>query len=702
MRQIKYSVVAALAIVATLNASEDLGLIMVESTTIDDKFESKKNEVSSTEVITAEEIEKLNPKSIVDVLNTVPGLTATKVGTDTVKVHIRGVGNHLYMGEQPGVAVVIDGVPVQETTGKINVDLDNIASIKVIKGGASYLYGNDALGGAVIITTKRTKGESSSKIEAEGGSFGSKRILASTNQSFENSALQVQASYRDSDGYWDDAYLKHKSINGKYTYYIDDSSDIVFGLDYTTRETGDGNSITGITNAKEDPKSTRQVSYSAYYDTTLVKMFATYSKDFEDNSNFMFNVYRYTDDTKNFTARDRQTSTYHTEYKDEEWVQNGIKSEYRTSFDNFAVMAGIDIQRNSVDNLTYDVADWQIIGDLNDESNTDEDVNAVYTELKYQLTPELTATFNARYDYIEHDYVNNFDSSLNVNPSYDAFSYRAGLNYTLNATTNLYTSVSTGFKAPTASQISRNQEGVNEGLLTSGDLDIETTYNYEVGAIGAYSGFNYGVSIYQLDREDYIGLIGGSYARSSDDDEDLYYGNVGDMRSRGFELSLNSDKKKTLSFNMAYTYLDAVFTKYNLTQELTPKTYGPGGQDATYHTVDLSGNTVPRTSKHTLNLIVDYKPTDNLTISPELIAKSSYYADEVNKFKQPGYGVVNLRASYQIKPNIELFGKVDNLLDKTYYEFVNVSSASISKTMEDATIRVAPDRAAYLGIKMTF
>jgi len=695
MRQIKYSVVAALAMVATLNASEDLGLIMVESTTIDDRFESTKNEVSSIEVINAEEIEKINPKSIVDVLNTVPGITASKVGTDTVKVHIRGIGNHLYMGEQPGVAVVIDGVPVQETTGKINVDLDNIESIKIIKGGASYLYGNDALGGAVIITTKRTKGESSSKIEAEAGSFGSKRVLASTNQSFENSALQIQASYRDSDGYWDDAYLTHKSLNGKYSYYIDDSSDIVFGLDYTTRKTGDGNSVTGTTQAEEDPTSTGQVSYSAYYDTTLVKTFATYSKDFEDKSNFMFNVYRYTDDTTNFTARDRRR-TYHTKFKDEEWVQNGIKSEYRKSFDDFAVMAGIDIQRNSVDNLTFSVADWQIIGDLIGDSNTDEDVNAFYAELKYQLTPELTSTFNIRYDHLTHDYVDDLNSSFNVDPSYDAVSYRAGLNYKLNANNNLYAGVSTGFKAPTASQVSTNQEGVSLGDLTSGDIDIETTYNYEVGIRGSYSGFNYGASIYQLDREDYIGLIAGSYVRSTDDPEEMYYGNVGDMRSRGFELSLNSDKKKTLSFNMAYTYLDAIFTKYNLTQSDGDR------RSPTYTTLDLSGNLVPRTSKHTLNLIVDYKPTDKLTISPELMAKSSYYADEVNKFKQPGYGVVNLRASYQIKSNIELFAKVDNLLDKTYYEFVNVGSANATYTMENATIRVAPDRAAYVGIKMTF
>ena len=66
MRQINYSLVAALAIVATLNASEYLGLITVESTTIDDKYESTKNEVSNVVVVNAEEIEKINQDRITE------------------------------------------------------------------------------------------------------------------------------------------------------------------------------------------------------------------------------------------------------------------------------------------------------------------------------------------------------------------------------------------------------------------------------------------------------------------------------------------------------------------------------------------------------------------------------------------------------------------------------------------------------------
>jgi len=356
--KIYLSVMCAFAISVSAN---DLGSIQVESSTIDDKYEVKKNEVSSISVINEKEMEKLDAHNITDALNTIAGVTASNVGNDRVKIHIRGVGNHLYMGEQPGVVVVIDGVPVQETSGKINIDLDNVASIKVIKGGASYLYGNDALAGAVIITTKRAKGKISSKFETEVGSYGYKRVLASTNQGFENSALQIQASYRDTNGYWDEAYLTHKSLNGKYTYYIDDTSDITFGLDYSTRKTGDGNSVTGESTAKTDRKSTSQVSYSGFYDTELIKTFITYSKDFDDKSNLMFNAYRYSDHTKNLTARDRRDLTKHTERKDEEWIQNGVKAEYRKPFDNFAIMAGLDIQRNTFDGATCRFPQKQLI-----------------------------------------------------------------------------------------------------------------------------------------------------------------------------------------------------------------------------------------------------------------------------------------------------------------------------------------------------
>jgi len=178
MRKIKkaalgISTICALAI--NLSAS-DLGLIQVESSTIDDKFANKLTEVSSTATLSGTEVEEFHAENIADVLNTIPGVTVRKNEGESNKIHIRGIGAEVYMGEKPGVAIVIDGVPVQERAGSVNLDADNIASIKVLKGGASYLYGNDALAGAIIITTKRPKSKSTGFATTEQGSYGFKNI----------------------------------------------------------------------------------------------------------------------------------------------------------------------------------------------------------------------------------------------------------------------------------------------------------------------------------------------------------------------------------------------------------------------------------------------------------------------------------------------------------------------------------------------
>lgn len=698
----KITAISAVCAIAISAYASDLGTIQVESSTIDDKFALTNQDVSSSTTITGEEVDKLAPTNIEDILNTVPGITASNVGNDRVKIHIRGIDNQMYMGEKPGVAVVIDGVPVQETTGKINLDLDNIASVKVIKGSASYLYGNDAIAGAIVITTKRPKALDGSKVETQVGSFGFKRVLASTNQKFETGALQLQATVRETDGYWDDAYLKHKSINGKYQYYLTDSSDLTFGLDYTTRETGDGTSIHGKTESLDNPKSNTEVSYAGYYDTTLLKTFLTYSNDIDSKSNLMVNISRYQDDTTNLASPTDTDSDGikddHKNFSDEEWIQNALKGEYRRSFDKMAIMAGLNLERNGQDakttaNLSVPGTMWSPAvtkGDLLSKSNNKEDINAVYFEVKNELTKDLTSTVNFRYDNIKYDYTNDLNSSLDTKPSYDASTYRIGFNYKLDKKHSLYTSYATGFRAPSAQQISDNKEAKLEdpSLDIQTELNIENTSNIELGIRGSISSLKYDASIYQLNRTDYIGIRAGSYMWSSDDDADMSVGNLGDMRSRGFELALNSDREKMYSFSAAYTYLDAILEKYTINPN-------DGGQPP----INLDGNTVPRTSKHTLNLIVDIKPIKDLTVSTQLTAKSKYFADEANEYEQPGYGVVNLRAEYTISDNFEVFAKVENLLDKLHNQFVSVG---YGEDMTDATIRVAPPRAYYAGLRAKF
>ncbi|MEJ2413786.1 MAG: TonB-dependent receptor plug domain-containing protein [Sulfurimonas sp.] len=161
------SIVCALAL--NLGAT-DLGSISVESSTIDINSEDA-TEVSNVDVIDQETIQTVGPKNLVDVLKTVPGVTAVARAGEMMQIRFRGVGQQQFMGEQPGVAIIVDGVPIKSKSGGFRINMTDIKSIKVIKGSASYLYGDGALSGALIITTKRPKGKNETIITAEAGSY---------------------------------------------------------------------------------------------------------------------------------------------------------------------------------------------------------------------------------------------------------------------------------------------------------------------------------------------------------------------------------------------------------------------------------------------------------------------------------------------------------------------------------------------------
>src|SRR3990167_7299855 len=174
-RKITHSLLLSSLMISSCFGAENLGIIGIDSTTIDDRFHPTRTEVSSTSTIEGKKVDEAHIENLQQVLQSIPGITSEIKAGDSLKIHIRGVENQRYMGEKPGVAVVIDGVPVFERTGSVNIDLDNIASIKVIKGGASYLFGDDALAGAVIITTKKGAVSKGVSVETDVGAYGYQR-----------------------------------------------------------------------------------------------------------------------------------------------------------------------------------------------------------------------------------------------------------------------------------------------------------------------------------------------------------------------------------------------------------------------------------------------------------------------------------------------------------------------------------------------
>jgi len=723
-RRISHSILLSTLIAGSCFASENLGIIGIDSTTIDDRFHPTRTEASTTATIDGQKIDEAHIENLQQVLQSIPGITTEIKSGDSLKIHIRGVENQRYMGEKPGVAVVIDGVPVFERTGSVNIDLDNIASIKVIKGGASYLFGDDALAGAVIITTKKGA-VNKSMLASEFGSFGYQKLLAET--SFANDSLnaRLQVSERKSDGYWKDSQYMSRYANGKLQYYLDDTSDLTFGVEASHREKDSHGTVEGMTQALTDPTSQTGRDYSRKYDVDLLKLFLTYSKDFGNNSNLLVNVYQYGDDTQFVSAPQKYSSTgtvvtaddAYTTLNDYHQVQRGLKSEYRNEGQNLAYLLGADIRNNVYENKTSYLVDFKTsafsttiyrAGTITSDNKTTEEVYAPYAEVKIPFNDATTLTLNGRYDNIRLDYDDTLHT-LSLQKDFNVYSHRIGLTHTLNDSATLFVSRSTGFRAPSIDQLFNGTITLDSKVLNNPDLKPEQAINYDLGIRGIIpvldNALTYEANLFLLDRKDYIMSSIGQYTAATTTNPQKYE-NIGGMRSQGVELSLKSDSKKTFTFDAAYTYLDSYFTQYDNFYLGLGNPYVP----ATYTQVhyDLTGNTVPRTSRHTLNLIGNYNMTASTLLSAELTAKSSYYADELNQLEMPGYEVVNLLARHSEKwkgYTFDLFARIDNVFDKFYFNTARSSGDrdyNFIYNQEDLSLTVNPGRVYTAGLSIKF
>lgn len=717
---------------ASASRAEDLGTIYVESTTIDDRFDAKRDEPSNIGVVSGETVDQSHIENVQQVLQGVPGITTEWQSGDSLKIHIRGIENQVYMGERPGVAVVIDGVPVFERTGRVNIDLDNIESIKVIKGGASYLFGDDALSGAVIITTKRGAQYDNVHVAAEAGSFGYEKALARAGFAGEWGSGHIQVSRRETDGYYDDSASRSDYLNGKLQYYIDDHSDITLGMERADRVKNSHGSVRGVTAAEVDPQSENVVDYNDYanrFRVDLGKLFVTYARDVGDTGNLMLNAYRFTDDTAFLSSPLDADPTAYTFDNDYAQVQRGIKAEYRAGGDRLAWMAATDLRDNTyAERDTYlDCSEltWNpgcTPGVLANDNHTGERVASVYGEIKVRTAERWVVTLNGRYDSIDLDYRDRLDGSNDGGRRFDVASWRLGTNYAVHERMDLYGNLSTGFRTPTAEQLFVGNSFPTMRTGPNPDLKVETTINVELGLRSRTRGFgapiDVDLALFQIDRKDHIQSSAGQYTTNSG----ARYENVGDMRSRGLELALRSDATRRWAWDLAYTYLDSYYTRYQQFVLSTAPVAGGCPPGATpianpwppftvtscQTAFDNTGNEVPRVPRHHVNLALHYRPTENWHITTEIDAGSSYYADEINQERMDGRTVANLLVNYQRKRgdhNWSFFVRIDNLFDEIYYNTARGHGDTNDDGVydqEDLSIVVNPGRTWTTGLALTF
>ncbi|MBS1526403.1 MAG: TonB-dependent receptor [Bacteroidetes bacterium] len=155
-------------------------------------------------VVTAEQINRSQGKTLPELLNSIPGVTfsgAENAPGIATSVYLRGAssGNTL---------ILVDGFPVNNASAIDNsydlnaFPIEQIDHIEILKGSGSTLYGSDAVAGVINIITKHAKGKGlKATAQFVGGSYNTFNESVALNGNVDNTGVALNLSNSDSKGF---------------------------------------------------------------------------------------------------------------------------------------------------------------------------------------------------------------------------------------------------------------------------------------------------------------------------------------------------------------------------------------------------------------------------------------------------------------------------------------------------------------------
>ncbi|HEV7336020.1 MAG TPA: TonB-dependent receptor [Bosea sp. (in: a-proteobacteria)] len=566
---------------------------------------------SSVTVITADQIQREQRRTLPQALAAVPGLNIVQIGGPggQTSVFMRGTNsNH--------VKVLIDGIDANDpSTPNRSFDFgsmltNDIERIEVLRGPQSGLYGADALGGVISITTKRGEGPPKLTASAEAGSYGT------FNQAFGLSGGDDRFNYAFSI-----AHLKSDSTPVTPPNLVPPGRRI-------------------------NPNSYDNWNYSARLgfkltDTLSLNWVGRYSDGYllsTGDSGFpsVPNAYRSSQSYKQaFTRGELVFDPFDGRFVNRFGIAYTNQDRSNRS-PNAAGILGLPTD-NLGERTKYD---WR--GDLKLMEGQMLVMGLQYENERLE-SRSLTASNGNTGAFVElqSNWSERFFTVANIRRDEDETfgghtTYRLAPTFIVPGTeTKLKASYGTGFKAPTLSQrFSDSRPAFN--FYGNPNLKPEESRGYDIGFEQPLldNKLQIGATWFHNDIDN---LILTNAARTS-------YTNIGRAQTKGVESFVALELSPQFKIRADYTFTLAKDETAN--QELL------------------------RRPRHKASLTANWIPIENLNLSATLI----YVGDRVDgnrdfsisRMRAPGAAIVNIAAEYKASEKLTVFGRVDNLFDKRY------------------------------------
>lgn len=468
---------------------------------------------SSVTVLTSQDIEVQQARTVDEVLRNVPGLDIVRSGSlgQVTSASLRGASSN-------STLVMIDGVQVNSpTTGGFNfgnLTTDNIEKIEVVRGPQSTLYGSDAIGGVINIVTKKGSGKPQLVVRSEVGRYSMFRESAHVAGSHGRVNYAVSLSRADTEGAFENDDYENSTLVGRVTSSVSDNLE----LSLVGRVVDSGGGVPGQQFIRFDPNARiddRLATLALQVDNVRGRWHhRLLISRAEDELAFDDPV----DPEENGPFAGDFSSDIKTSITTVDWQLDF----YLLPFN--VITTGVEWQRLVGENVST--------GPFGD-TDFDEDIRsrAFYIQNHFQRSNRFSLTAGVRID--DHS---SFGPSTNLRLTsayiFDLTGWGA---------TKVKGSWGTGFRAPSINELFFPAYG-------NPDLKPEENKSFEVGLEQKLLDGKIGVAVTYF-RTEFENLIGF-------DPNTFLAGNISESQSKGIEWigSLSLNRKLTVSVN--YTFLD--------------------------------------------------------------------------------------------------------------------------------------------------
>lgn len=619
-------------------------------------------------------------------LNRVPGMFSQNRYNfaQDLRISLRGFGARANFGIR-GIRMFVDGIPSTVTDGQSvidDVELGAIERVEVIRGPSSSLYGSSS-GGVISLYTESGTPDPYAEARLTVGEYDQQKYHIKTGGEVDRLNYFMSASHLSYEGFRDHSELRQTTFNSKFTYDINENSDlqVVFNaMDSPTREDSGALSLADVAIDREQAQA-RNLSSNAGEDIDQQKLGFTYNYNLDNRHEITLRNYYIWRDFETFLPIGS-----HIPFVADDGVTGfdrfffGGGAQYTFTGELFGrpnqVSIGVDVDSQTDDRQRY-INNAGVKGALTFDQEEQAEAIGIYIRNIFALTDTLQLTVGGRYDSVELEVDDAFLANGNQSSKidFDEFNPTVGLNWNAWGNMNLFANYATSFETPTFTELANPARDLNVNLGGFANVTAQTSDSFEFGMRGALTRrINVDVAYFTMMVDDEVTSVTNIGNRS-------FFENA-DTDRQGVEAAAVIDLIDGLRLTTAYTWSDFEFDKFTT----SPATVG---------------NELPGIPEHQFYAELAYTHATGFYATWDVIHVGEFYADNANTLAAGDHTVSNLRVGHEFTVGQTRFGPyigVNNLFDEEYFANVRLNAFG------GRAFEPAPDINVYGGIsaRMTF